>query len=299
MPDFETPKASLPKSPEDFSALADELELVPKEFSIAVEQPDIDLEAMEAKQIEETEDLVRAQEATATTDQARATEILQQLSIKPVTEVAPAMAQEMNPDVFNSVSAPDLGEVSSSEFTREAIKNITGGSIPYVNGEGFKIDKDADARHLQEQLALAEETYGAKASEYVKLTNGEWGAEATHNVAVDDERGFEQALAMKKLANENGRKKFFKRALLGATASAGAGITAMGVGGAGSAAAAFGGAAIIAGGGGFLVLGAAGYGIKKLYDRYKEKKSAKDFATASVAQQAKRSLFRPFNSQVV
>ena len=100
-------------------------------------------------------------------------------------------------------------------------------------------------------------------------------------LSVNDPQSFERVLGMKKMANEEARKKIWYSSLAAATTSMVGGVGAIGIGGSGSAAAFYGGVALLGGGGGFLALGALGYGAKKLYDMYKERQAEKNFMKAS------------------
>lgn len=87
----------------------------------------------------------------------------------------------------------------------------------------------------------------------------------------------EGALNYKKALNYHARKKIMvSGAAAGAVAFVG-GMGTMIASGAGTAGALVGGGILLGGGAGFLALGALGYGAKKAYDSYKERKARKAF----------------------
>lgn len=124
---------------------------------------------------------------------------------------------------------------------------------------------------------------GEEALAYVVIPDGEFGADSTRNTSLSNGRGFERALGMKKLYNKEIRKRILASSIGAGAVSMVGGMSAIAAGGAGSTAAFYGGVALLGGGGGFLILGGSAYLVKKLYDRYKEKKAEKAFDRASVA----------------
>lgn len=314
MPNFgEQPAKAVAETPEEKAArLAGDLELAPQEGeSESEKKQELPLEEKDKIAREQTQEFLQQQEAQAATDSAKAQKLVEKIKSLPplgLERGSSSVPGEVPEDSFYGVQAPDFRSRGADTLdigvdphvqTGEALKEITGSEISHVDGKGFQLDTKIESGVLKQKLESAEEANAKEAFEYVTLPEGEWGANDTKNLSVTNARGFERALSMKKLANAEGRKKFFQRAVVGAAGVSVSGLGAMAFGGAGSAAALYGGIAIAAGGGGLLLMGAAGYGIKKLYDRYKEKKSAKNFMTASVANQAKRRLFRTQNMQAV
>ncbi len=208
--------------------------------------------------------------------------------------------EELSFDV-PSIRAHGNHEVVGSDtltFGKETIKQASGGLIEYVpnskqNKYGFEFEGGAKIsteklEQLKINLETSEKKKSQEAFEYVKIPDNAWGAEHTKNLNLNDSRGFGGALDVKRLHNEDVRKKIFTGSVVGAATAVVGGLGTVAVGGPGTAMALMGMGIMGFGGGAILALGGLAWGGKKLYDSYKEKKAAKNFMTASVAKQVRQ-----------
>ncbi len=186
----------------------------------------------------------------------------------------------------------NLGQMQSEEVDKRIAGLNTEAGKKYLSGElspAVEVTEqvvEVKTESLQELPQDPESIQaGEEALEYVSVIPESWKGENTRNLSISDRRGFEAALETKKFSNKNVRRKIALASASGALASFGGGAATMIFQGSGAAAVAgnltLGGAMMLGGAGGFLILGAAGYGAKKLWDRYKERKARKNFEKAS------------------
>lgn len=222
---------------------------------------------------------------------------------------APIKTEASTPKSINmeqiELDTPDV-EISGRsvlnkyDFQKTAIKEASGGLIEYVpsskqNKFGYEFENGGTIppekiSELKANLEITEKDKSKAAFDYLKIPEKAYGSEWSKDLKLNDDRGFSTALTARSMHNEDVRKKIVY-GTVGTTAVVTAGgIAAAVIGGAGSTAALLGVTAIAAGGSGILVLGGIGWLGKKIYDSYKEKKAAKNFITASVAQNVRNSL---------